>query len=222
MNKRKALVALSRIGVASSLIFIGWGLNDLGHFFAEPGRTALFLLLLLRHVAETLSMNMDALAAQKEPVDHQRWVPIYSGLTMAFLCWFLPYGDRRAMLTFSDVGAWRYLGLALFVAGVAVQLTAQRTLGRQYSAHVALRNNHRLVKAGIYSVIRHPIYLGLFLNICGVALVFRSWLAIPLFLLLTVFVAWRVQQEEGLLGKEFGSDFDTYCRSTKRLLPHVY
>jgi protein-S-isoprenylcysteine O-methyltransferase Ste14 len=56
---------------------------------------------------------------------------------------------------------WRYVGFALFLAGATVRLVAARTLGRQFTGLVTVQDNHRLVQAGIYGVIRHPMYLGL-------------------------------------------------------------
>lgn len=56
----------------------------------------------------------------------------------------------------------------------------------------------------------------------GVALVFRSWLTVPLVVLGTIFVLARIRQEEKLLGEHFGAEFDVYRRRTWRLFPYLY
>ena len=47
-------------------------------------------------------------------------------------------------------------------------------LGRRFSGLVAIQPDHRLVTGGIYGVIRHPSYLGLFVNALGWGLAFRA------------------------------------------------
>jgi protein-S-isoprenylcysteine O-methyltransferase Ste14 len=87
--------------------------------------------------------------------------------------------------------------------------------------YVTLGNGHQLIQTGIYRLIRHPIYLGLILNIVGVALAFRSLLAIPLFVLAAAFVAWRIRREDAMLDREFGADFARYRHRTKRFFPYL-
>ncbi len=134
---------------------------------------------------------------------------------------FFPFADRRAFLVI-EAGKWRYIGLALFLAGATVRVLAARTLGRQFSGLVTVQERHRLVQTGIYGVIRHPMYLGLLMTLPGFGLIFRSWLALPLFLVAVAFVFLRVQQEEDLLRRHFGQEFDAYCQRTRRLIPFLY
>lgn len=139
-----------------------------------------------------------------------------------FVFWFLPYGDRRNILVFADGEAWRYVGLVLHIAGSTVRMAGLRTLGRHFSAYVTLQENHQLVQTGIYSIVRHPMYLGGLLAFTGLALVFRSWLVFPLLVVVGVFLALRIRQEETLLAESFGAEFDAYRRRTWRLLPYLY
>ena len=73
-----------------------------------------------------------------------------------------------------DGDAVRWLGVVLFVVGGALRLWPVYVLGHRFSGLVAIQPGHALVTTGIYSVIRHPSYLGLFVNALGWALVFRS------------------------------------------------
>lgn len=219
--KRKILVALLRILLVCALLFIGWGPDDRGGFLADRARLGLLLILICRHIAEIFSLRTDAFAVERKQEAQQCWAPAVSGLTGILLCWLLPCDDRRGILTFAESAELRWIGLVVFSAGAAVQLVAQRTLGRQYSMYVTLRNGHQLIQTGIYRRIRHPIYLGLILNIVGVALAFRSLLAIPLFVLAAAFVAWRIRREDAMLDREFGADFARYRHRTKRFFPYL-
>jgi protein-S-isoprenylcysteine O-methyltransferase Ste14 len=219
--KNKILVALLRILVVWALLFTGWGLDDPGGFFASPARPALLLILICRHIAEIFSLKTDPFAVERKLAAQQCWVPAISGLTGTLLCWLLPFNDRRGILTFSEFAELRCIGLIMFSTGAALQLVAQHTLGRQYSMYVALRNGHQLIQTGVYRLIRHPIYLGLILNMVGVSLTFRSLLAIPLLVIVAAFLAWRIRQEDAMLNQEFGADFARYRHVTRRFFPYL-
>jgi protein-S-isoprenylcysteine O-methyltransferase Ste14 len=95
-------------------------------------------------------------------------------------------------------------------------------LGRRFSGLVAIQPGHTLVTSGIYSVIRHPSYLGLLVNALGWALAFRSGVGV----LLTAFtippLIARIRAEERLLSAQFGDAYDAYRSRTSRLLPGIY
>ncbi len=57
--------------------------------------------------------------------------------------------------------AW--LGSALCAAGVLFAIWARRTIGKDWSAEVQIKEGHQLIRSGPYAHIRHPIYTGLLL-----------------------------------------------------------
>ena len=67
-------------------------------------------------------------------------------------------------------------------------------------------------------VVRHPSYLGLFVNSLGWALAFRSGVGA---LLIPPLLA-RIRAEERLLRTQFGGEYDVYCTRTSRLVPGLY
>jgi protein-S-isoprenylcysteine O-methyltransferase Ste14 len=103
--------------------------------------------------------------------------------------------------------------------GIAVRLVALKALGPWFSAYVTLQPGHRLVREGIYRRLRHPLYLSLAIGPAGMALVFKSVLALPIFLLAIAFIQDRIRKEERLLAKRFGAEFEEYCRASWRLVP---
>ena len=66
------------------------------------------------------------------------------------------------------------------------------------------------------------MYLGLTVFPVGVGLVFRSWIGALLPLLLIGLFLWRIGDEEQLMHREFGVEWEAYCRRTWRLIPYVY
>ena len=223
-TKRKTSLGwLAQPVLGLTVLFTGWGLDDLSDFFVHPARTG-FVGVALLGVLAALAGRLDVQVFRKgkRPVGRQRW--LLGGLfaISISLAFFLPYADRRSVLTLADADALRYAGLALYAAGSVLALAALRALGKQYSSYVTVQDDHKLVQTGIYSVIRHPIYLRALLVSVGLPLVFRSWLVAPLFLLILIFVAVRIRQEEKLLAEQFGTAFNAYRKCTWRLLPFIY
>jgi len=215
------LTALIQLVVTWGLVLFGWGFDDVRGFLAEPARAGLLVLGLVGAVL-TVAVFPHVRQFQKGKKVVGR--AVFAGWLVlgVALIWFLPFADRRGLLVFGEPGAVRYLGFALVLAGSIVRMVALAALGKQFSGYVTLQEDHQLVQTGIYGVIRHPMYLGILMTMPGFALVFRSWLAIPTFLISAAFVARRVRQEEKLLEQTFGGEFARYRSRTQRLVPFVY
>ena len=102
------------------------------------------------------------------------------------------------------------------------QLWPVFVLGNRFSGLVAIQPGHRLVTGGIYSVIRHPSYLGLLVNSLGCALAFRSGIGSLLSALTIVPLVARIRAEETLLRSQFGAEYDEFCGRTWRMIPWVW
>ena len=95
-------------------------------------------------------------------------------------------------------------------------------LGRRFSGLVAIQPGHRLVTTGLYGIIRHPSYLGLFVFMLGWGLAFRSGVGVIIAVLMLFVLLARIRAEERLLRETFGAEYDAYRARTWRLLPYVY
>ena len=117
----------------------------------------------------------------------------------------------------------RWLGVLLYTVGGVLRLAPVFVLGRRFSGLVAIQPGHRLVTSGLYGIIRHPSYLGLFVLMLGWGLAFRSGVgrhhrrADARSSLLA-----RIEAEERLLSETFGAEYDAYRARTWRLIPYVY
>ena len=115
------------------------------------------------------------------------------------------------------------LGLALLLVGVAIRWTAIYTLGRHFTGTVLIRDDHRLVRSGLYRHLRHPAYTGALVAHLGLGLSFSNWFSISLsFVPYFVAAMYRMHVEEQALMEAFGDEYLTYSRNTKRLIPKVY
>ena len=150
-----------------------------------------------------------------------RWVIGAIGV-LGLLGGYLPaYTDRIGFWTI-DGDTVRWLGVLLFAVGGALRIWPVFVLGDRFSGLVAIQPRHKLVTTGIYSVIRHPSYLGLLVNSLGWGLAFHSGAGVLITVLLVPPLVARIRAEEALLGSEFGSDYEAFCARTSRLIPGIY
>lgn len=78
-----------------------------------------------------------------------------------------------------------------------------------------------IVKTGIYRYMRHPQYSGILLFTFGWLVHHPSIVTLLLWPILIVMYVWLARQEEGQAVEEFGDDYITYAKQTKRFIPFV-
>ena len=116
-----------------------------------------------------------------------------------------------------------WTGVALAVAGLAFTWWARLHLGRDWSAAVTLKENHRLVRSGPYAVTRHPIYTGILIAFLGSAMVYDASPQALLGLALVAFgFALKLRQEERFLTQRFGDAYEEYRAEVPALVPRVW
>lgn len=100
---------------------------------------------------------------------------------------------------------------------VAVGYSADRTSGRNTKQQVADEIN----TSGIYSLVRHPLYIGNFIIWFSIAVFSRIWWLCLLFALIYIVYYERiVLAEEEFLRSKFGRDYDDYAARVNILLPN--
>jgi protein-S-isoprenylcysteine O-methyltransferase Ste14 len=148
-------------------------------------------------------------------------------LTLAWLSFFVPLlWIATPWLAFADYPL-RPLpfvtGVACFALGLWLFHRSHADLGSNWSITLQLREQHRLVTHGIYTRVRHPMYLALLLHSLGQALALPNWIAGPSYgVAMGVLVALRLRPEERMMREQFGADWDAYAARTKRLVPGVW
>jgi protein-S-isoprenylcysteine O-methyltransferase Ste14 len=207
------IATLAYLGLA----VLGWG--GFAAFFSHPPLMALAITLLVLSGVAVFSRGNLSPGVREDRAN--RWVLAAFGL-IGLLDAYLPaYTDRKEFWTF-DGDSIRWLGVVLFAAGGALRIWPVFVLGRRFSGLVAIQPGHTLVTTGLYSVVRHPSYLGLLVNSLGWALAFRSGVGVLLAALLIPPLLARIHAEEKLLRSQFGREYEVYRSRTSRLIPGVY
>lgn len=113
--------------------------------------------------------------------------------------------------------------LLLVIGAVGLFDASSRAMGKNWSLVARTREDHQLVQTGPFAVVRHPIYVALFLFMIGMAITYgharNLILAVPVYAVAT----WlRARHEERLLRDRFGADYDAYAARVKRFVPGVF
>jgi protein-S-isoprenylcysteine O-methyltransferase Ste14 len=146
-----------------------------------------------------------------------------SYLPLALFVLALPaaYDTASRSAAASGATAWEVVclavaGLGLMVRILTVGYVPAGTSGRNTLKQVAAALN----ATGMYSLVRHPIYLGNFLMWLGLALLPRCWW----FTVITVLIFWLYYErimfaEEGFLLAQFGDAYRQWAARTPAFVP---
>jgi protein-S-isoprenylcysteine O-methyltransferase Ste14 len=129
-----------------------------------------------------------------------RWLDIFVYLV------FLVF----AALNGPQVATW-YLGLCLSIAAVPWWFAARWQLGTSFSVEARAR---QLVTSGMYSKLRHPVYVFGGLAWFGAVLALMGWQALIMGLVVAVIEIIRARREERVLAAAFGPEYEQYRRNT--------
>jgi protein-S-isoprenylcysteine O-methyltransferase Ste14 len=113
------------------------------------------------------------------------------------------------------------IGLALWIAGIALAVWARLYIGRNWGMPMSRRAEPELVTTGPYRFVRHPIYTGIILAMIGTALVI-SLFGLIVVAVIAAFFAYSASREERFLAEEFPATFPDYKARTKLLIPFIF
>jgi len=119
--------------------------------------------------------------------------------------------------------AWRVaLAIGFFVIATLLSWSAARVLGRHLRIDASLSPDHELVTAGVYGVVRHPIYTSMLCMLLATGLLIAPLpLLLPAVILFMAGTEIRVRVEERLLEARFGEAFFKYQRRVPAYIPFL-
>ena len=124
-------------------------------------------------------------------------------------------------LNFEDPFLWSLICLAVSFIGQAVRFAViayspKNTSGRNTKKQVADTVN----KTGIYSAVRHPLYVGNFFMWLGVAMITQNIAFVAIFILIFWLFYERIMfAEEQFLSKKFGDDYKEWASRVPAFIP---
>ncbi|KAI0036304.1 hypothetical protein K488DRAFT_41425 [Vararia minispora EC-137] len=126
------------------------------------------------------------------------------------------------------------LGAVLTILGASLRFACFRALGTNFTYELAIRDKHKLITSGPYSIVRHPAYMGTMLVAVGATLAELSpgswWteanvmdtgfgrVAAVLWvvgLLVRVSLLLRAPKEDAMLREHFGKEWEEYAQRVR-------
>jgi protein-S-isoprenylcysteine O-methyltransferase Ste14 len=169
-------------------------------------------------VAFFVTWNTTAFFTNKTRWHQPKFQLLQHGLLMFAGFWLI----FRGFFHHNDVAAMVWGGDVMTIAGIAFAAWARWHLGRYWSGHVTLKEDHRLIRSGPYRLARHPLYTGFLTAVLGSAITAGTWYSFIGFALVTAGIMIKIYREEALLGGEFGEEYARFKREKPALIPLIY
>jgi protein-S-isoprenylcysteine O-methyltransferase Ste14 len=142
------------------------------------------------------------------------WTFPVAAITLV-LCWLLFF-----LLLHNPVSPGLFvLGNIAAAMGVLLILLAMKDLRRRGEPEQArdFTTTTEIVKQGIYSVVRHPLYLGWLLAYLAAMLVSQHWLIAALGVIGMATMVQIARDADGQLVAKFGPEYESYMEEVPRL-----
>ncbi len=127
---------------------------------------------------------------------------------VAYLIYLAFFGLGIALGQHNMLG---YVALVLSLACAVLWFVARWQLGTAFSVGAEAR---RLVTRGLYSKIRHPIYVFGTMAFLFVVLALQGWAALVIWAIVLLIQVIRLRREEQLLAQTFGPEYAAYRSRT--------
>ncbi|MFW9788149.1 MAG: methyltransferase [Candidatus Thorarchaeota archaeon] len=115
----------------------------------------------------------------------------------------------------------RWIGILLALVSTPFLWWIHKTLDRQYSACLQIKQSHMLITEGPYARVRHPMYTVLNIFSFGVSLLTANFLIIILSVLVIIQFPFVARKEEEMLLETFGDEYSDYMKRTGRFFPRI-
>jgi protein-S-isoprenylcysteine O-methyltransferase Ste14 len=182
------------------------------------------LMVMQVYFASRVRQAGERIKADREAIEREGWwyAVVRAVGSLSLIAFLVLYGINPPWLGVLSVPLpdWlRWMGVALGAVSFVLYAWSQATLGKAWSPHLQMREEHQLVTTGPYARIRHPIYLALIGFLTGIALVTANWFFIALLVVSLVVLALRIPKEEQMMIEDFGEEYKVYMQRTGRLFP---
>jgi len=93
---------------------------------------------------------------------------------------------------------------------------------RYAAATVTVEEGQKVVSAGLYGLVRHPMYMGATIMMAGIPLALDSWWGLAVLIPCLFGVAFRIRDEEKMLTNELSGYREYTQKVHHRLVPYVW
>ncbi len=163
---------------------------------------------------------------EEQDIQQKRWdKPIIAILVIFLIVWVAgtPLDAKRFALSPEFPVLVKVIGVIFLNSGSAIVLKAY--MDNPFASHVVRiqkDRKHRVVSTGIYSMVRHPVYLGGILMFIGMPVLLGSFIGVGCAIALSILAAIRAVKEERTLADEL-EGYDEYRKKVRyRIIPFIF
>ncbi len=141
------------------------------------------------------------------------------------LAWIIPRPNFAPIVPMPKWAEIAVAVAALVLAALSLWLMwrAIIVLGKQWAYVARIVEGHTLITEGPYSLVRNPIYTGMFGMLVATGLAASRWYTLIAAILFFLCGTWvRVRREENLLRQSFGAEFEVYRSRVPALIPWLF
>lgn len=115
------------------------------------------------------------------------------------------------------------LGTLITLGAFSYRNWAIRTLGKFWSVHVEIRDNHSLITSGPFKNVRHPVYTAALLEAVGIVIILQAYISFIIIpLIIFPAIIYRIRIEENELIQKFKNEYEEYIKRSWPLLPKFF
>jgi protein-S-isoprenylcysteine O-methyltransferase Ste14 len=204
--------------LAVAWLYFGGGISVVGNWFGQswyPGDPSRRLLLMAFGITLWMRMSFTAFVLLKRRFEWTECIAVIGAVAFYQFGFALLGATSLAPLSAIDL-----IAAGLFILGSYLN-TGSEIQRKKFKTNSF--NNGKLYSGGLFSVVRHPNYLGDILWALGWAAATRNIWAVLISLVAAVgFVFLFIPQLSAYLSKQYGEQYEDWARRTKRLIPFVY
>ena len=150
------------------------------------------------------------LIANKPKRKYSKMGPTLISLLGSFLPHLLVFSPEATLLRVPI-----FIPPLLMLLGAIISTIGLFSLRKNFSITPEVRG---LVVSGLYSLVRHPMYLGSFISVGGFVLLRLNSFSLIVYVIWLMIQVWRTRLEEQLLIEEY-PDYKRYLKKTSAFLP---
>lgn len=151
--------------------------------------------------------------------EHPLWDALQNVLILLMIASMVGDAASQYFLGFSTIQASVVSMPLLLIPAALLIVIGFRLVSKSYGAVLMRSGQPRLIEDGVYSLVRHPMYLGVFLFLLGFLFLEFSLVAAFVLIVFAVACDWAATYEERDLVRTLGDEYRDYQRQVPKWVP---